>query len=104
MVPSSAFLRHKAAKEKTIPRLPPISSEAKVNIIDIRRAAVEISLKSEIRTLFLSTDGPRTLPTLLLYNERGLQLFESVSLSPLPLPLACYALTHFRLHIWTSIT
>lgn len=51
-----------------------------LDIIDIRSAAVELNLKEEIRTLFSPKHGPRTMPTLLLYNERGLQIFEQVRL------------------------
>jgi hypothetical protein len=51
---------------------------AGIHIIDIRRKAVEISLKDDILAQFRPKAGPRTLPTLLLYNERGLQLFEDV--------------------------
>lgn len=53
-----------------------------LDIIDIRCAAVEINLKDEINTLFKLKDGPRQLPTLLLYDEQGLQLFEEASLAP----------------------
>lgn len=58
-------------------QLRPVSS---LDIIDIRTAAVEINLKDEIRALISPEKGPRKLPTLLLYNERGLQLFEEVNL------------------------
>jgi len=51
----------------------------KVDIIDIRHDAVEINLKEEILGSLKSQNGPKTLPTLLLYDERGLQLFEEVS-------------------------
>lgn len=54
------------------------ASKASVDIVDIRRAAVEINLKEDILSQFHPKTGPRTLPTLLLYNERGLQLFEDV--------------------------
>lgn len=53
-----------------------------LDIIDIRCAAVEINLKDEINTLFKPKTGPRKLPTLLLYDERGLQLFEEARLVP----------------------
>jgi len=53
-----------------------------VNIIDIRRNTVEASLKEEIHSLFYPHTGPRKLPTLLLYDEMGLQLFEKVGLLP----------------------
>lgn len=48
------------------------------DIIDIRGDKVEINLKEEVNSLFNPTEGPRRLPTLLLYDEKGLQLFEDV--------------------------
>ncbi|KAI2473086.1 C-type lectin protein [Annulohypoxylon bovei var. microspora] len=50
-----------------------------VDIIDIRQAAVEINLKEEIYRLLRPPEGPRKLPTLLLYDEKGLQLFEEIT-------------------------
>ncbi|KAF6841865.1 duf323 domain protein [Colletotrichum musicola] len=50
-----------------------------VDIIDIRRAAVETNLKDDIIAMWNPTNGPRKLPTLLVYNERGLQLFEEIT-------------------------
>lgn len=61
---------------KTVSQL---ASTPTLDIIDIRSAAVELNLKEEIRTLFKPKHGPRTMPTLLLYNERGLQIFEQVT-------------------------
>jgi uncharacterized SAM-dependent methyltransferase len=55
-------------------------SISKIDIIDIRRDAVEINLKEDVLTSLRPESGPKQLPTLLLYNERGLQLFEEVSL------------------------
>lgn len=52
---------------------------SQVDIIDIREATVEFSLKEEIYHLFRLQEGTRKLPTLLLYDEKGLQLFEDVS-------------------------
>ena len=49
-----------------------------VKIIDIRQVAVEVNLKEEILAMFHPKQGLRQLPTLLLYDERGLQLFEEV--------------------------
>ena len=49
-----------------------------IDIIDIRRDDVQVSLKEQIRVLFNCGNGPRCLPTLLLYDETGLQLFEKV--------------------------
>lgn len=54
------------------------SSSALPSIIDIRGEHVEINLKEQITSMFNPEDGPRKLPTLLLYNERGLQIFEDV--------------------------
>lgn len=53
-------------------------SPALPDIIDIRGEHVEINLKDQIISQFNPEDGPRKLPTLLLYSERGLQLFEDV--------------------------
>ncbi|OTA58386.1 hypothetical protein K449DRAFT_334626 [Hypoxylon sp. EC38] len=50
-----------------------------VDIIDIRQAAVEINLKEEIHRLLSPQEGPRKLPTLLLYDKKGLQLFEEIT-------------------------
>ncbi|GKT47329.1 ergothioneine biosynthesis protein 1 [Colletotrichum spaethianum] len=50
-----------------------------LDIIDIRRVAVETNLKDDIISMWNPTNGPRRLPTLLLYNERGLQLFEEIT-------------------------
>ncbi|RBQ70994.1 hypothetical protein VDGD_21494 [Verticillium dahliae] len=51
---------------------------SQLDIIDVRRAAVEVNLKDDILSMWNPKDGPRKLPTLLLYNEKGLQLFEDV--------------------------
>ncbi len=50
-----------------------------VDIADIRSAAVDVNLKDEVLSMFFPKHGPRKLPTLLLYDEKGLQLFEQVS-------------------------
>lgn len=54
-------------------------SSPKHHIIDIRHTSVESNLKAEVLALFHNKHGPRMLPTLLLYDDRGLQLFEKVS-------------------------
>lgn len=81
MTPSSALGQLKATGQHVLSKLQQQTSNA--DIIDIRRVAVEINLKTEITSMFRPKDGPRQLPTLLLYNERGLQLFERVSSSEL---------------------
>ena len=53
---------------------PEISSN--IDIIDIRHDAVSIDLKGEILNLLRPEHGPKRMPTMLLYDERGLQLFE----------------------------
>ena len=53
-------------------------ASAIVDIIDIRHNAVEINLKDAILRSLRSPHGPKTMPTLLLYDDRGLQLFEEV--------------------------
>lgn len=64
----------KAAKQKAVKSV----GKHGVDIIDVRRVAVETNLKDDILSMWNPTNGPRRLPTLLLYNERGLQLFEDV--------------------------
>ena len=49
-----------------------------VDIIDIRHEAAEVNMKDEIMGLLKPIQGPKQLPTLLLYDERGLQIFEDV--------------------------
>lgn len=48
------------------------------DILDIRQSVVDFDLKEEIHSLLRPDEGPRRLPTLLLYDEKGLQLFEKV--------------------------
>lgn len=71
---------------RTFSTVKPLKSQAgtsagtkKVDIIDIRHDAVEINLKEEILSSLRPQNGPKTMPTLLLYDERGLQLFEEVA-------------------------
>ncbi|KAI1322000.1 DUF323 domain protein [Xylariaceae sp. FL0255] len=59
---------------------PELSSVGPVEIIDIRSAAVESRLGDEIYRLLRPQDGPRKLPTLLLYDDEGLRLFERVGI------------------------
>lgn len=49
------------------------------DIIDIRGVPVESSLKQEIISSFLAKPGQRSLPTILLYDQRGLQIFEEIT-------------------------
>jgi hypothetical protein len=52
-----------------------------VEIVDIRGASDEATVKKTmLEVLAGGQDGrPRKMPTMLLYDERGLQLFEAVS-------------------------
>lgn len=47
-----------------------------INIIDIRCDTID--LEHEILSMLKPAKGPRKLPTLLLYDEKGLQIFEKV--------------------------
>ncbi|KAK2624399.1 hypothetical protein QTJ16_006349 [Diplocarpon rosae] len=51
----------------------------KLDIIDIRQNVVEMSLKDEIVKSLKPEEGLKKLPTLLLYDERGLQIFEQIT-------------------------
>jgi uncharacterized SAM-dependent methyltransferase len=51
-----------------------------VSIIDIRRSGLDFDLVDEIRQKFNPGKGQeRRLPTLLLYDEQGLKLFEDIT-------------------------
>lgn len=54
------------------------ATASKAEIIDIRSEHADIDLKKEIESKINPADGPKSLPTLLLYDEKGLQLFEDV--------------------------
>ncbi|KIH91752.1 N-methyltransferase [Sporothrix brasiliensis 5110] len=66
------------------------------NIIDIRQASVEMNLRDEIVSQFCAKNGPRTMPTLLLYDEAGLQLFEDITY------LEEYYLTNNEINVLTA--
>ena len=59
-------------------------AKAVPDIIDIRRSLVEMDLKADVLSMFNPSHGARQLPTMLLYNEKGLQLFEDVRSPPIP--------------------
>lgn len=82
-VPLGTFLALKGTKELAMPKLTTKPAKAGPDIIDIRRAEVELNLKAGVLSLFQAKNAPRRLPTLLLYDERGLQLFEDVGVFPL---------------------
>jgi uncharacterized SAM-dependent methyltransferase len=54
-------------------------SEGGLEIIDIRREEIEVSLKDEIISGLKKKEGEKSLPTLLLYDETGLKLFEEIT-------------------------
>lgn len=70
------------------------AAASSLDILDIRRDTVEASLKEEIHNLFHPEQGPRKLPTLLLYDEKGLQLFEKVWTCFHALPHVACRITH----------
>jgi hypothetical protein len=92
-VPNGTFLSLKAAKDAGMPKLT-VASKAGPDIIDIRRVEVEINLKAEVLDMFSARNGPRKLPTLLLYDERGLQLFEDVRVPTPAATTPCPASRH----------
>lgn len=51
-----------------------------VSIMDIRQRGLDVSLVDEIRQKLNPAKGrERRMPTLLLYDEEGLQLFEQIT-------------------------
>ncbi|KAG5950565.1 Ergothioneine biosynthesis protein 1 [Claviceps sorghi] len=64
------------------------------NVIDIRRSKVHFDLKDALISSFNPSDGGApTLPTLLLYDEKGLQLFEQITF------LDEYYLTNYEIEL-----
>lgn len=64
---------------RTAPECPPTpESIPDIDILDIRGDAIEIDLKAEILSSLRPEIGLKNLPTLLLYDEKGLQIFEEV--------------------------
>jgi EasF-like predicted methyltransferase len=52
---------------------------ATMDIIDIRCGHAELNLQKEVERMMNPINGPKELPTLLLYDEKGLQLFEDIT-------------------------
>jgi len=75
-LPNHASLAtYNSSSKSAVPRSLPDA----IDIIDIRSDAVAFNLKQEIFELFRPDEGPRKLPTMLLYDEKGLQLFEQIT-------------------------
>lgn len=56
------------------------SAATEANIIDIRTDTASISIKQEITSGLGVEDGKeKRLPTLLLYDDKGLRLFEDIT-------------------------
>jgi len=57
-----------------------IEDPSDVSIIDIRRGGLDFSVLDEMRATFcLSKEQEKRIPTLLLYDEQGLKLFEEIT-------------------------
>ncbi|KAF3906342.1 hypothetical protein ABW20_dc0103915 [Dactylellina cionopaga] len=54
-------------------------NQATVHIIDIRSSMVEFQLNEDIINGIRGGFGEKTLPTMLLYNEAGLKIFEEIT-------------------------
>lgn len=78
-------------------QLPQQQSGNEVPIIDIRRETTGESLKDEILSSIRAGNGAeRTLPTMLLYDEAGLRLFEKITY------LEEYYLTNAEIEVLTT--
>ncbi|KAK5991381.1 Ergothioneine biosynthesis protein 1 [Cladobotryum mycophilum] len=74
----------------------PGSKPKTASIVDIRSDRAEINLKDEVAAMMNPDEGPRMLPTLLLYDEKGLQLFEDITY------LDEYYLTNYEIELLKS--
>ena|SRR5436305_1067178 len=61
----------------------PPTASCTIDIIDIRCDTIQKDIKDDIISLIKPAKGPKKLPTLLLYDEQGLQIFEKVVSSTL---------------------
>jgi len=62
------------------PTMAPSSPNYEARIIDIRRGKVENTILDDMREQLRPQDGKeKRMPTLLLYDEVGLQLFEDIT-------------------------
>lgn len=77
-VKESVLLAQQPSSDEIMAKGIDLATVKALDIIDIQNARVEINLKDEILSQMNPEQGPRTLPTLLLYDEKGLQLFEDV--------------------------
>ena len=69
----------------------------KVSIIDVRQGDLEISLADEIRQKLNPGNGQeKRMPTLVLYDAKGLQLFEEITY------LEEYYLTNAEIEVLTN--
>lgn len=59
------------------------SSPPQIDIIDIRQHVIDMDLSNDIKSMLKPKRGPKEMPTMLLYDEAGLQIFEEVGTSEL---------------------
>ncbi len=75
----------------------PINGSNGVSIVDIRQKGFSVSLVDEIREKLHPGKGEeKKLPTLLLYDERGLKIFEDITY------LEEYYLTNAEIEVLTA--
>lgn len=59
---------------------PSVRLPTQVEIVDIRQGNVDFSLKNDIFQCIAPPEGiPRSMPTMLLYDAKGLKLFERIT-------------------------
>lgn len=70
-----------------------------VSILDIRRGGHELSILDDMRAMLNPVQGQeKRMPTLLLYDEQGLKLFEDITY------LDEYYLTNAEIEVLTNHT
>ena len=75
----------------------PLNGYEGVSIVDIRQKGLSVSLVEEIRENLRPKKGEeKRLPTLLLYDERGLKIFEHITY------LEEYYLTNAEIEVLTT--
>lgn len=76
----SSYIDCKLSSNDAFPIGATTPEHGQVQVFDIRRSHGDISLANDIRQGLNPAPGyEKTLPTLLLYNEAGLKLFEDIT-------------------------
>jgi len=61
------------------------TTQSTPDILDIRQHLIDMDLSNDIMTMLQPERGPKEMPTMLLYDTEGLQIFEEVGVLQRPI-------------------